>query len=470
MSFEIISTIYPPAHEIQDVQPSYFAEDLGMPITIGNKLNFPINFNQSRVNLIAPLPFNLETLSEKNLLAPSINVKFSKIEPNRQIDRESSEFGILNSELRYKSLPSGVLNAEVYDSYKRTWKKEFGKGTSLLANKFNSELKGLSDEETSSVYTPRGTKNSRGCGRHCLPTFIRPVERERGDFNLVSLNPTHSSINLVEPLQFNLETLSEEDSPNSQISVKLKEIESKLGRIESVSTDIKVGAADIKVGAVDIKVGAVKSELDLDSQDLETELTLLSESGFKFKMKKELQNSDRELTIRPVVSFKKSFDLFPEQSETEPKDKKISSSQTNRLAVLRRLTQDSTYSNSLIIDRENEIDDSSKDIKDLTKSLNSLATSELTTNSTFSLKGDLEDFSAELEFPVPGILIDELELKIKTNVPEVLLDGEDLQDNIKSTLSLRYGIAIDDAAELEIESSYNLRTSQTTHQIVFELL
>ena len=116
MSFEIISTIYPPAHEIQDVQPSYFAEDLGMPITIGNKLNFPINFNQSRVNLIAPLPFNLETLSEKNLLAPSIDVKFSKIEPNRQIDRESSECRISRS-----IATNSALNFSIsYFSSKRT--------------------------------------------------------------------------------------------------------------------------------------------------------------------------------------------------------------------------------------------------------------------------------------------------------------------------------------------------------------
>ena len=125
--------------------------------------------------------------------------------------------------------------------------------------------------------------------------------------------------------------------------------------------------------------------------------------------------------------------------------------------------------NSLRINQGNEIDDSSKDIQTLTKSLNSLTISEFATNTTFSFEGDLEELSAKLEFPVPGILRDELELKIKTNLPEVMLDGEDGQENMKSTLSLRYRIGINDAIKLEIQSSYNLRTTTTSHKIMFKL-
>ena len=465
MSFDLILATYPPIHKVQFYQPSYSAQDLGIPITIGEKLNFTFNFNRSLVYLVTPSIFNSATLFEENFSNSETSFKFNKIDLNYQIHQKSSHryslvsgvYEIQNSELNYKPISSEFLDVEVSDPYIRTWKKEFEIGKSFLKNNFNSKLKRLSNEETSSIYTSRGTKNLKYCGRDLLLTFMNPAKLERSNFNAASLNPTQSSINLIEPVQFNLETLSEENSPNSEISVKLKEIEAKFGQINSVSTDIKVGA--------------VKSELDLDSQDLETELTLLSQSGFKLKMKKEFHNKDRELTIGPVVNFKKSFDLFEQQSEIEPDDKKIDSRQASKLAIIRRLTQDLTYSNSLIIDGENEIDNSSKEMKDLEKSLNSLETSQLTNSSSeFSLEGDLEDFSAEFEFPVPGSLRDELELKIKTNVPEVLLDGEVLPDNVKSTLSLRYGIAIDDAAELEIESSYNLRTSQTTHEIVFELL
>ena len=285
---------------------------------------------------------------------------------------------------------------------------------------------------------------------------------EFGQIDSVSRNHTQRQINLVEPLQFNLETFVEKNSPDPGISIKLKKIEPKFGQIDSDFTDINVGS-------VDIKADAVKSKLDIDSQDLETELTLLSQSGFKLKMIGEFQNSDRKLKIGPVVSFKKSLNWLQEQSQTEAEDKKVSLQQANRSAVLRRLTLNSAYFNSLRINQGNEIDDSSKDIQTLTKSLNSLTISEFATNTTFSFEGDLEELSAKLEFPVPGILRDELELKIKTNLPEVLVDGEDGQENMKSTLSLRYRIGINDAIKLEIESSYNLRITTTSYKIMFKL-
>ena len=295
-----------------------------------------------------------------------------------------------------------------------------------------------------------------------IPLEIRDIESKFGQIDSVSRNHTQRQINLVEPLQFNLETFVEKNSPDPGISIKLKEIEPKFGQIDSDFTDINVGS-------VDIKADAVKSKLDIDSQDLETELTLLSQSGFKLKMIGEFQNSDRKLKIGPVVSFKKSLNWLQEQSQTEAEDKKVSLQQANRSAVLRRLTLNSAYFNSLRINQGNEIDDSSKDIQTLTKSLNSLTISEFATNTTFSFEGDLEELSAKLEFPVPGILRDELELKIKTNLPEVMLDGEDGQENMKSTLSLRYRIGINDAIKLEIESSYNLRTTTTSHKIMFKL-
>ena len=68
-----------------------------------------------------------------------------------------------------------------------------------------------------------------------------------------------------------------------------------------------------------------------------------------------------------------------------------------------------------------------------------------------------------------SLLRDELELKIKTNLPEVMLDGEDGQENMKSTLSLRYRIGVNDAIKLEIQSSYNLRTTTASHKIMFKL-
>ena len=298
-----------------------------------------------------------------------------------------------------------------------------------------------------------------------VPLLRKPQQgrsSEFGQIDSVSRNHTQRQINLVEPLQFNLETFVEKNSPDPGISIKLKEIERKFGQIDLDFTDINVGS-------VDIKANAVQSKLDIDSQDLETELTLLSQSGFKLKMIGEFQNSDRKLKIGPVVSFKKSLNWLQEQSQTEAEDKKVSLQQANRSAVLRRLTLNSAYFNSLRINQGNEIDDSSKDIQTLTKSLNSLTTSEFATNTTFSFEGDLEELSAKLEFPVPGILRDELELKIKTNLPEVMLDGEDGQENMKSTLSLRYRIGVNDAIKLEIQSSYNLRTTTASHKIMFKL-
>ena len=263
-----------------------------------------------------------------------------------------------------------------------------------------------------------------------------------------SINFTKSQKHLIEQLQFNLETLNEENLNNPSMSVKLKKIEYKFGQIDSVS--------------IDIKTAFVKSTLELNSQEIKTKLNLLSESGFSFKIKGELQSRDLELNIEPVFGFKKSLNWFEDHSKTEPEGKKVSLQQAMRFAVLRRLTLNSAYLNSLRINQENEIDDSPENIQSLTRSLNSLATSQFAKKTIFSLEEDLENLSAKLDFPVPGILSDELELKIKTNLPEVLVDGEDLQDKMKSTLSLRYRIAIDDATKLEIESSYNLQ--ETTHK------
>ena len=198
------------------------------------------------------------------------------------------------------------------------------------------------------------------------------------------INRTQSQINLVEQLQLSLKILSEKNLPNPWMK-----IEPKFDQIDSASTNIRIGP--------------IKSRLELNSQNFQTQLTLLSGSGFTLKMKGKLQTRNQEMTFGPVFHFTKSLNWFQE--------------------------------------------------------LNSLTTSQFPGKSIFSLKTYLENLSAQLKFPVPGILSDELELKIRTNLPEVLVDGEDLQNKIKSTLSLRYGIAIDDATKLEIQNSYNLRTS-----------
>jgi hypothetical protein len=307
MSFEIIfaiySPIYPPAHEIQIVQPEYSAQDLGAPIAVGEKQNLSINLTQSQINSVYQLPFNPETLSEGNLT-----------------------------------------------------------------------------------------------------------------------------------------------------NVKVKEIEEKFGQIDSVSTEMGIAS--------------VKSKLELDSQELETEMTFLSESGFSFKMKGELETREQELKFEPVLSFKQSFNWFEEQAESEEED--VFLRQAIRFALPRRQTLNCAYLNSLKINQENEIDDSPEDIEDLTRSLNSLTTSQLAKKTIFSLEADLEDLSAKLKFPVPGALRDQLQFKIKTNLPEILVEGEDLQAKMKSTLSLSYRIAIDDAIRLEIENSYNLRT--TNHETFLRLI
>ena len=260
----------------------------------------------------------------------------------------------------------------------------------------------------------------------------------------LSINPTQNLINPVYQLQLNSATLSEENSFNRGISVELKEVEQQFGQIDSVSTDIEIGS--------------VESELEIDSEDIKTEVTLLSESGFSFKIKKELQMSNIKPKIEPVIGFKKSLDWFKDSSKSESKDEKDSLQQAMRFGVPTSLTLNSANLNFSRNNQNNEIYDSLKDARDLTKSLNSLMTSRLATTTTFSIEGDLENISAKLKFPVPGIVGDELELKIKTNIPEVLVDGESPQDRMKSTLSLRYRIAIDEATKLEIQSSYNLQT------------
>lgn len=265
-----------------------------------------------------------------------------------------------------------------------------------------------------------------------------------GERQNLSISPTQSLINPVYQLQLNSETLSEENSFNSGISIELKKIEQQFGQIDSVSTDITIGS--------------VESELELDSEDIKTELTLLSESGFSFKMKKQLQMKDLKPEIEPVIGFKKSLNWFQEHSKTEPDDNKVSLQQAMRFGVPPSITLNSANLSFSTTSQKNEIYDSLKDVQNLTKSLNSLITSRFATNTTFSIEGDLENISAKLKFPVPGIFGDELELKIKTNIPEVMVDGKTLQDSMKSTLSLRYRIAIDDATKLEIQSSYNLQT------------
>ncbi len=260
----------------------------------------------------------------------------------------------------------------------------------------------------------------------------------------LSINPTQSLINPVYQLQLNSVTLSEENSFNSGMGVELKEIEQQFGQIDSVSTDITIGS--------------VESELEIDSEDIKTEVTLLSESGFSFKIKKELQMSNIKPKIEPVIGFRKSLDWFKDTSKRESKDEKDSLQQAMRLGVPTSLTLNSANLNFSRSDQNNEIYDSLKDAQNLTKSLNSLITSRFATNTTFSIEGDLDNISAKLKFPVPGIVGDELELKIQTNIPEVLVDDEYLQDSMKSTLSLRYRIAIDEATKLEVQSSYDLQT------------
>ncbi len=286
-----------------------------------------------------------------------------------------------------------------------------------------------------------------------------------GEKQNLSVNLTQSQINPVYQLELNSEAFFEENLPNPGMSIKLEEIEQKSGQIDSVSTDVKIGS--------------IKSTLKLDSEDIKTKtkLTLLSGGGFSFKMKKEFQMGELKPNIQPVISFKKSLNWFQEQSKTESKEKKVSLQQEMRFGFPRRLKLNSPYLNSLKIDQSGrinqgkEIDDSSKDIEDLTKSLNSLITSQFgTNNTTFSLEGDLEDISAKFEFPVPGILSDELELKIKNNLPEVMVDGKDSQNNMKSTLSLRYGIDINNATKLEIQSSYDLQTTDYKYKIILMAL
>ena len=411
MCFEIIfatnPSIYPLVHEIQVVQPRYSAENLGPPIAIGKKQNLSVYSTQSQINPVYQLQFNSETLSEGNLLNPLVSAQFNEIEPKfDQIDLIS---------IKPTQSPINLVTPLPFNP------ENLSKG-----NLLNPLVRAQFNE-------------------------IEP----NCQIDSVSINPNQSPIKLVAPLQFNLETLFEENSPNSGMSVKLKEIESKFGQIDSVSTDIKIGS--------------VKSKLELDSQDLKSELTLLSKSGFRVKITGKLQNSDQELEIGPVVSFKKSLNWFQEQSKNEPEDKKVFLDQATRFTSPIRLSPNSVYLNSLRINQENEIDDSSKNIRSLTKSLNSLATSQFATNTTYSFEEDLEELSAKLKFPVPGILRDELQLKIKTNLPDVMVHGENLQDNMKSTLSLRYRIGINDAIKLEIQSSYNLRTTTTTDKIMFEL-
>ena len=411
MCFEIIfatnPSIYPLVHEIQVVQPRYSAENLGPPIAIGKKQNLSVYSTQSQINPVYQLQFNSETLSEGNLLNPLVSAKFNEIEHKfDQIDLIS---------IKPTQSPINLV-------------------TPLLFNPENLSKGNLLNPLVSAKFNE-----------------IDP----NCQIDSVSINPTQSPIKLVAPLQFNRETLFEENSPNSGMSLKLKEIESKFGQIDSVSTDIKIGS--------------VKSKLELDSQDLKSELTLLSKSGFRVKITGKLQNSDQELEIGPVVSFKKSLNWLQEQSKNEPEDKKVFLDQATRFTSPIRLSPNSAYLNSLRINQGNEIDDSSKNIRSLTKSLNSLAISQFAKNTTYSFEEDLEELSAKLKFPVPGILRDELQLKIKTNLPDVMVHGENLQDNMKSTLSLRYRIGINDAIKLEIQSSYNLRTTTTTDKIMFEL-
>lgn len=316
MSFEVISTTYPPAPEIQFIQPQYSAQHLGTPISIGEKPNLSVNLIQSQINPVYQLELNTVIWSEENLFFPGINTK-------------------------------------------------------------------------------------------------------------------------------------------------LEEINRKSGEIDSVSTKIRIGN--------------LKSELEFNSQDIQNEMTLLSEGGFSFKIRKELQIEELKPKIQPVLSFKKSFQWFQDRSETKSKKKQVPLQETMRFGVPKRIKLNSPYLKSVKIDRPakinqgNEINDFSKDIEDLTESLRSIINSDFDPkNTTFSLEGDLEDISAKLEFPVPGFLKDQLEFKYKTNLPEVMVEGKNLRDKMKSTISLKYGIDINDATKFEIQSSYNLRT--TEHKIVFMTL
>ena len=107
-----------------------------------------------------------------------------------------------------------------------------------------------------------------------------------GEKHNLLINPIQSQINPLYKLQLNSETLFKENSTNPGISITLKEIEHQFGQIDSVSKAIKIGA--------------VKSKLELDSEEIQTELTLFSEKGFSFKLKKELQMSN----IKPKFLYR----------------------------------------------------------------------------------------------------------------------------------------------------------------------
>ena len=274
-----------------------------------------------------------------------------------------------------------------------------------------------------------------------------------GENQNLSINLIQDYINPIYQLEFNSEILSELNVLNPDIkSLKLNQIEQKSGQIDSVSTDIKIGA--------------VESELELNAEDIQNEMTLLSESGLSFKIKKELQINNLKPKIQPVISFKKSLKQFQNKSKTKKSPKRqFSLQQAMKFGVPKKIKLNSPYLESVKIDQSlrinqnREIADFSDDMEDLTKSLNSLLTSNFGTNSmTFSLEGDLEEISAKLQFPVSAIGSDELELEIETNLPEVMIDGENLRDEMESKLSLKYGININNSTKLEMESSYNLNT------------
>ncbi len=273
-----------------------------------------------------------------------------------------------------------------------------------------------------------------------------------GEKQNLSVNPIQSPINPVYQLELNSGKVSEFNLLNPEIeSLKLKQIEQKSGHIDSISTDIRIGD--------------LKSKLELKSEDIETEMTLLSETGFSITIKTELQINNLKPKIQPVISFKRSLNSFQNKSKTKPQKKQFSLQQATKFGVPRRIKLNSPYLESLKIDQsprinqDQEIADFSDDMKDLRKSLNSLLTSQFGTNSTtLSVKGDFEEISAKLKFPVSAIGNDELELAIETNLPEVMMDGKNLRDEMESTLSLQYGININNTTKLELESSYNLKT------------
>jgi hypothetical protein len=268
-----------------------------------------------------------------------------------------------------------------------------------------------------------------------------PISNEK-EPNL-STNLHQSQLNLGEQFQFSPENSFEDKLTNPWMSIELKEIESKFNQINSLSSNIRFAF--------------IKSKLKLDSDELETEMTLLSELGLSLQLKAELQSREREINISPVLKFKQSFNLFEDENEVE--EEQTALKQAMRFVMPRRTILNSAYLNSLKINQENEIDDLSDDIEDLSDTLTSLANSKFTSKTKFSIEADFEDISAKLEFPVPGIFRDELEFKLENNLPEVLIEGESLQDKMKSTVSLKYGIAINNNAKLEIESEYNLRRS-----------